>query len=330
MLAYEELKMRNISWNNITEEELRELLDMGDEPKQTNTGSIKGERQIEQSWSMDATSSDKEPAPALAVKKVLPSDLSTDELLAELAELREGDYRLIRDRYLKLNAEMNERRQIPPSLRGLRRPRPEKKRGAEDQQLMHDLQVIDLHWLHAKHRSVYADQLIEGKLARAFARFCQREEISMEIAIEIAKTGSTNEKKCDALGITEVHQPELSNLRTDEVREAQNSFFSRYQKARGNIRARALGYKYGRPHADTWAIAWGAAEWLKLVGRKFTPKQLAEAYIMLGGAEIKPASAVKKLISVRKLLGEQLEPQLESYYSTPAKQPTSSQNAGTP
>jgi hypothetical protein len=252
------------------------------------------------------------------------------ELLQRLAELRDRDYGKVREEYLSLNFQLTEESSIPPSLRNLRRLPPKPKWTEEHETLMQDLQVIDLHWIHSKYRDVYAGTCHEG-LRGHLSRLCKSDEFSEQRARKIAEIGSRNEQKSEALEIAKFHQPELALLRTEEIREKMKVFSARYEKAKVNIRARAQKDRYAKGNEESWALIWGAAEWLKLNNPapffQPSPKQLAEAYVALGGPEIKPASASKKLASVRKLLGEQVGTPSQNTCETVVNRPRSTSKA---
>lgn len=257
-------------------------------------------------------------------------NFTVKELLQRLAELRDANYEKVREEYLSLNFQLTEQSSIPPSLRNLRRLPQMTKWTAEHETLMRDLQMIDLHWLYTKHRDVYAWEGFKG-LSGKLSKLCNDDEFSADSAAEIAKVASFSEQKSEALGIAECHQPELVLLRTKDMRDKMNAFFARYTKAKVNIRAHAQKDRYAKGNEESWALIWGAAEWLKLVNPapffRPSPKQLAEAYVAFGGAEIKPASAVSKLASVRKLLGEQVEAPGRSTCEIADARPASTSNA---
>lgn len=271
--------------------------------------------------------------PAEAILRRDAKTLTTKELINELQSLKEGAYAPIRERFMEINAELSARKQIPPSLRGLRRIQSLEKRCADDLQLMYDLQVIDLQWLHTQHRSAYRDAVSDRNLTRKLTQLCRSEEFSKELALEIAQTASADMQKCEALEISKFDQPEFAVLRSDAMRDQMNALMARYVRTERDIRSLAKRDRYAKGNEGSWARIWGAAEWLKLrspAGYQISPKDLAEAYVAFGGTDIKPPSAVKKLLSVRKLLGEPPEPHLAISSDAPQKPLKSTLDAATP
>lgn len=121
-------------------------------------------------------------------------------------------YAAVRDRYLALNIALNLRGLTAPAFRPVRRLRNKNPASEEEELLGLDRQVIDLHYLHANHRSV-----LRLKRRDAKALF-KPEEFDFTLAGQFALQPWRASAKSRILQIPDLLQVRLMTYRSDAIR----------------------------------------------------------------------------------------------------------------
>ena len=161
-------------------------------------------------------------------------------------------YHLIRDRYIAIASIMNRRGACPPKFRPQRSlPRMKKSATDDDELMMRDRQVIDMHWLHCRGKR----DIVPGK---KFASIFVGDELDFDLAGLLASKGWPHEVKAESvLNLIPHEQQYLAILRSKSVanawRNAERSMTTTVEK---RLREQAIFLPALKPHIEDFKHLW--------------------------------------------------------------------------
>ena len=197
---------------------------------------------------------------------------------------------------------------VMPSFRGLPSVPPKQARKPEHTELMIELQIVDLWWLHAHYRDAYACLGTGGSsLTDLLAALCSKSEFDEALAREIAERGVRGSTKHGELDVFPSHQFELCQLRSGDVRERQKTLRNRRDAVHRHLLSLAPRNSKVRGNEADWALAYIAGELsddMAEADEGSRPKKTSQTdanriYRKLGGKQIAASSFGGKLKSAR-------------------------------